>query len=140
MFPCNSSPARQAQRFYKCQLEKVTDVSTCSCRSPFDVGFLGLTQTWHYLVVTNKTYGGLPGHRQRMLRHLEGGVFNRQRITNRMVCSPSMTTLIFWTRPWTTWSVWAAVVRASSSVSRSSLSRTASISFSPKKFFTNLTA
>src|SRR6267142_1947546 len=50
-----------------------------------------------------------------------------------------MITLILWTRLWTTMRVSAAVLRASSSVSRSSLCSTASTSFSPKSFFTNFT-
>ncbi len=56
------------------------------------------------------------------------------------VASPSRTNLIFWTRPYTTSKVCAAVVRASSMVNLSSLCSTSSTSFSPQSFFINFTA
>ena len=55
------------------------------------------------------------------------------------VYSPFITALIFCTSPQTTSRVCAAVVRASSTVSRSNLSNTASTSFSPNSFFTSFT-
>jgi len=39
-----STPCSQSQR------QKITDVSTCTCRSPFYVRFLTLSQRWNYLL------------------------------------------------------------------------------------------
>jgi hypothetical protein len=51
--------------------------------------------------------------------------------------SPSITTFIFSTRPWTTLRICAIVCRASSCVNRSSLWTIASIFFSPTSFRTS---
>jgi hypothetical protein len=62
----------------------VTDVPTYSCRSPFDVAFLEVSQPHKQLLVANKTYQGLSGRRQSMPCHLERKTFNRCRIRNKV--------------------------------------------------------
>jgi hypothetical protein len=56
------------------------------------------------------------------------------------ICSPSITTFIFLTRPWTTLRICATVCRASSCVNRSSLWTIASIFFSPTSFPTSFSS
>jgi hypothetical protein len=56
------------------------------------------------------------------------------------ICSPSITTFIFSTRPWTTLRICATVCRASSCVNRSSLWTIASIFFSPTSFRTSFSS
>src|SRR6266852_6558615 len=56
------------------------------------------------------------------------------------ICSPSITTFIFMTRPWTTLRICATVCRASSCVNRSSLWTIASIFFSPTSFPTSFSS
>src|SRR6267154_2388568 len=53
------------------------------------------------------------------------------------IFSPSITTFVFTTRPWTTLRICATVCRASSCVNRSSLWTIASIFFSPTTFRTS---
>ena len=54
-----------------------------------------------------------------------------------IVCAPSITTLVLFTRPCTTSSVCATVNRTSSLFNRSSLCSVASTSLSPRSFFAN---
>src|SRR6266852_7076732 len=56
------------------------------------------------------------------------------------ICSPSITTFIFSTRPYTTLRICATVCRASSCVNRSSLWTIASIFFSPTSFPTRVSS
>jgi len=55
-----------------------------------------------------------------------------------MDCAPSITILVLFTRPCTTLSVCATVIRTSSLFNRSSLCSMASTSLSPRSFFANL--
>src|SRR6266576_3719244 len=56
------------------------------------------------------------------------------------ICSPSITTFIFSTRPWTTLRTCATLCRASSRVNRFSLWTIASIFFSPTSFPTSFSS
>src|SRR6266852_7180925 len=56
------------------------------------------------------------------------------------ICSPSITTFVFTTRPWTTLRICTTVCRASSCVNRSSLCTIASIFFSPTSFRTSFSS
>src|SRR6201990_977772 len=68
-------------------------------------------------------------------------IFSTSRVQKaRWICSPSITTFIFSTRPWTTPRICATVWRASSCVNRSSLWTIASIFFSPTSFRTSLSS
>jgi len=60
----------------------MTDASACSSRSRHDEGFLTLSQTRKSLVIANKTYRGLLGHRQQKPCRLGGRVFKGPLITS----------------------------------------------------------
>src|ERR1700755_517109 len=68
-------------------------------------------------------------------------IFSTSRVQKaRWICSPSITTFIFSTRPWTTLRICATVCRASSCVNRSSLWTISSIFFSPTSFRTSFSS
>ena len=121
------------------QHSKMTDASTCSNHSRVAALSLMLSQTRMRLIVGRKTYRGNPKHGRPMRCRLEGRTLNSGQQAY-CICLPSIiTTLIFRVRPWTTSRVCAAVICASSSVSRSSRWSTASTSF-PGSLLTSFSA
>ena len=95
---------------YDHQTTHDTEIWTCSCRLPFDGGFLSLSQTHNSLTIGQKTG-------PRASRTLSTDAFSsRQKVIRYMTSSSSFST---------------AVDRATSFVSRLSLCRTASMFFSP---------
>ena len=75
-------PDNHGQSRKWCKRYGKTHVSACSCHWQLDVGFLTLSQTPNGPLVADETYQGIPRHGQWMLCHLEGRVFNSQRVTS----------------------------------------------------------
>ena len=99
----------------------------------------GQSKEWYLGQKISETYPKLVWFRPSIPHHLTALALSPIAFTHtNEKRPPSITTSILLTKLWTTLRVWAAVVRDSSTVSRSSLSRTASMSLSPSNFFANL--
>jgi hypothetical protein len=125
---------RQWQRY------GITDVSIYSYLSQLDVGFLVFSQRRKHLGVTNKAYRELLGHHHWMPCRLEGCVFNR----GWTICRACLLTVHDHVHilDKTVDDLESLTCSSPSLIVRKSIQslEAASTSFSPKAFFTNLTA